>query len=366
MSEDSGEKTEQPSAKKLEEAIKHGQIARSPEVQTVFVLVAGLTAIRSYGMEMWDHFTFVFTAVLGHLHQIDLGFDALPDLALKSALMIVTCSAPVVIATAGAGLLAGVIQNRFQTASEALTPNWERLNPIPGFGRIFSAKAAVPALISLFKLGFIGLLSWSQIRSVLDDPIFHTAVDTPRVATFLAETSYGVAIRVLTIMVVIAACDYAYQIYKTNKDLMMTKQEVKDEAKGSEGNPQVKGEMRKRRMKMKSFRAQLADVPKADVIVTNPTHIAIALHYDRETMKAPKIIAKARGFNAGRIRELAKEHQIPILENKPLARMMYKYGRVDGEVPVQLYAAVAEILAYVYRVNRYRYHVQARPAKAAA
>jgi flagellar biosynthetic protein FlhB len=366
MSEESGEKTEQPTAKKLEEAIKHGQIARSPEVQTVFVILAGMTAIRSYGMEMWDHFTFVFTAVLGHLHEIDLGFDALPDLALKSSLMIVTCVAPVVAATAGAGLLAGVLQNRFQTASEALTPNWARLNPVSGFGRIFSAKAAVPALISLLKLGVIGMFSWSQVRAVLDDPIFHTAVDTKRVATFLADTAHGIAVRVLMTMAVIAACDYAYQLWKTKKDLMMTKQEVKDESKQSESNPHVKGEMRKRRLKMKSFRAQLADVPKADVIVTNPTHIAIALHYDRETMKAPKIVAKARGFNAGRIRELAREHQIPILENKPLARMMYKYGRVDGEVPVQLYAAVAEILAYVYRVNRYRYHVQARPAKAAA
>ena len=118
--------------------------------------------------------------------------------------------------------------------------------------------------------------------------------------------------------------------------------------------------MRKRRMKMKSFRAQLADVPKADVVLTNPTHIAVALFYDRETMGAPKILAKARGFNAARIREAAKEHQIPIVENKPLARMLFKYGRVDGEVPVQLYSAIAEILAYVYRINRYRYHTQGR------
>jgi flagellar biosynthetic protein FlhB len=360
MSDEAGEKSEQPTAKKLEEALKNGQIPKSAEIQTVVVVFAGMWAIRKYGAELWRNLYQVFEGVLGHLHDIRLDFDALPDLALKSALMIVTCVAPVIVATGGAGLITGALQNKFNTSSEVLGPNWNKINPMTGLTRIFSPSSAFPALLSLLKLGFIGFFSWSLIRSVLDDPIFHTAVDTARIATFLSETSASLAARILSCLAVLAVCDYAYQVRKITKDLMMTKEQVKDEAKQSDSNPQVKSEMRKRRMKMKSFRAQLADVPNADVVVTNPTHIAVALLYDRETMGAPKIVAKARGFNAARIRELAKEKQIPIVENKPLARMLYKYGRVDGEVPVQLYAAIAEILAYVYRVNRYRYHVQGR------
>jgi flagellar biosynthesis protein FlhB len=360
MSDEAGEKTEQPTAKKLEEALKNGQIPRSAEIQTVCVVFAGMWAVRKYGAELWQNLHLVFEGVLGHLHDIRLDFDALPDLAIKSALMIVTCVTPVVVATGAAGLITGALQNKFNVSSERLSPNWGRLNPMDGLKRIFSPSAAVPALLNLLKLGFIGFFSWSLVRSILDDPIFHTAVDTARIATFLAETGASLAGRMLGCLLVIAVCDYAYQVRKIGKDLMMTKEQVKDEAKQSDSNPQVKSEMRKRRLKMKSFRAQLADIPKADVVVTNPTHIAVALLYDRETMAAPKIIAKARGFNAGRIREAAKAAQIPIVENKPLARMLFKYGRVEGEVPVQLYAAIAEILAYVYRINRYRYHVQGR------
>lgn len=360
MSEDAGEKTEQPTAKRLEEALKQGQIPRSAEIQTASVVFAGMWAVQRFGPETWRNFVEVFQRVFSHLHDTKLEFDALPDLAAKSSMMILTCASPVVIATAAAGLLAGASQNRFNVSSEMISPNWARLNPISGFSRILSPSSAFPAAISLMKLGFIGFFSWSQVKGVLDDPIFHTPVDTSRIATFLSETSSNLASRVLSCLVVIAACDYAYQVRKIGKDLMMTKEQVKDEAKQQDSNPHVKSEMRKRRLKMKSFRAQLADVPKADVVVTNPTHIAVALHYDRESMGAPKILAKARGFNAARIREAAKANQIPIVENKPLARMLYKYGRVDGEVPVQLYTAIAEILAYVYRINRYRYHTQGR------
>jgi flagellar biosynthetic protein FlhB len=139
---------------------------------------------------------------------------------------------------------------------------------------------------------------------------------------------------------------------------MMTKEEVKEELKNTEGNPQIRAAQRRRR-RNKGQRQMLLDVPKADVVVTNPTHIAVALQYDKKTMKAPKIVAKGTRLNALRIREIASKHQIPIIENKPLARMMFKYGKVGGEIPAQLYAAVAEILAYVYRVNRYRYYAKA-------
>jgi flagellar biosynthetic protein FlhB len=156
---------------------------------------------------------------------------------------------------------------------------------------------------------------------------------------------------------VIAAADYGYQFWRTHQDLMMTREELKEEAKSSEGNPQVKS--RRRRMLGRSKRQMLADVAKADVVVTNPTHIAIALRYDRQSMQAPRLVAKGIRKNAEQIREIARQSGVPLVENKPLARLMFKYGKVGREIPAQLYAAVAEVLAYVYRTNPYRYYAEA-------
>jgi flagellar biosynthesis protein FlhB len=214
----------------------------------------------------------------------------------------------------------------------------------------------VPTLVGMVKFVFILGVTYSQIRSVLSDPIFTSAVSTARLVEFLGETCLRIFLRVCLGLVVIAAADYAYQFWRTQRDLMMTKQELKDEMKNTDGNQRLKSARRKRRTVSKA--KSLADVPKADVIVTNPTHIAIALRYDRKTMRAPKIVAKGIRLNAQKIREIGEKHQIPIVENVPLARMLFKHGRVGGEIPAELYATVAEILAWVYRVNRYRYYAE--------
>jgi len=171
----------------------------------------------------------------------------------------------------------------------------------------------------------------------------------------MADSSFRIILQVGVSLIILGAADYGYKFWQTNEDLKMTKEEVKDEAKNSEGDPGIKARIRRRRMSM-SKRKMLAEVPKADVVVVNPTHYAVALRYDRKTMKAPKIVAKGIRFNALQIRQIAEEHQVPIIENKALAQLMFKYGKVGGEIPAQLYAAVAEILAWVYRVNAYRYY----------
>jgi flagellar biosynthetic protein FlhB len=227
--------------------------------------------------------------------------------------------------------------------------------------RVFSTRSLVPTSIALLKLSAMVALTYGHLKNVLSDPIFHTAVDVARIAEFLAETSFGITWRVIVGLIIVAALDYAYQFWRTSRDLMMTRQEVKDDLKSAEGNPQVKARQRRRR-NVKTVRQMLIDVPKADVIVTNPTHLAIALRYDRKSMKAPRIVAKGSRLNALKIREIAAQHQVPIVENKPLARLMFKYGKVGGEIPAQLYSAVAEVLAYVYRVNRYRYYAEQNQA----
>lgn len=361
MSESAGEKTEQASPKRLEEAIKKGQFARSAEVQTFFVMLFGVMGLKFGGAETFRQFTNAQIGILSHLHDLPLSLNLMQGYAVQAAGALAAAAGPVVLATMAGGLLAGGIQSRFQTASEALEMNWEKVNPVEGFKKIFSARALMPTALSILKITVIGSMMYSQVWQIIQDPIFFTSVDVARIAEFMAQSASQIAVRIGLAIMILAACDYAYQFWQTSQDLMMTKEEVKEEMKNSEGNPQIKAAQRRRR-RMKSQRQMLLDVPKADVVVTNPTHISVALQYDRKSMKAPKIVAKGTRLNALKIREIAKKHQVPIVENKPLARMMFKYGKVGGEVPAQLYAAVAEILAYVYRVNRYRYYARGNQA----
>ena len=356
MAENSaGEKTEQATPKKLEEAWKKGQFARSAEVQTVFVLMSAMVAMMFSGHEMWQLMANTQAAIFGHLHDIPVTLNAMQGYALNGVLVMGHCVWPVLAATMMAGLLAGGIQSRFRTASEALEFRWERLNPVEGLKRVFTVRNAVPTSVGLLKFSVIVALTYGVIKSVLSDPIFHSSVSVARIASFMAESSFKIVLRVSFALLVVAAGDYGYQIWKTTRDMMMTKQEVKEESKSTEGNPQIKSQQR-RKHRANTKRKMLMEVPNADVVVVNPTHIAVALRYDRKNMKAPRIVAKGSRLNALRIREIAQAHQVPIIENKPLARLMFKYGRVGGEIPAQFYAAVAEILAWVYRVNAYRYY----------
>jgi flagellar biosynthesis protein FlhB len=357
MSDFAGERTEQPTPRRLEEAIKRGQFPRSQEVQTVFVLAGTLLSAGFFGPEIFRTLVHSMTAVLGHLHQVPVTFSLLPAYAISGAWVVIQCTGPIVLGAMIGGVLAGGIQSRFQTASEALAPNWERLNPVAGLQRVFSTRSMVPTALAVLKLATIIGLSYSVLRQIIDDPIFYTSVNVARIAEFLADSSMKIVLRVTLVLLFIGGLDYAYQFWRTQRDLMMTKQEVQDEMKNYEANPQMRAKQRQKRKSI-SQRKMLSEVPHADVVVTNPTHLAVALRYDAKTMKAPKIIAKGARLHAQRIREIAAQHQVPILENKPLARLMFKYGQVGGEIPAQLFVAVAEILAWVYRNNRYRYYTQ--------
>jgi flagellar biosynthetic protein FlhB len=314
-------------------------------------------AIKFTGQDMWKALVDAHINILGHLHEIPLNRELMQGYFARGIVVAAGIVGPVVAACAVSGVLASAVQNRFQTSPEALSWNWERLNPIEGFKRTFSARSLVPTTSGIVKLGVIIGMTYSEVRRVLDDPVFMSAVDVARIAGFLAEAASRITMSIIMALMFLAGADYLYQVWRTTKDMMMTKEEVKDEMKENEGNPKMRAAMRKRR-KGKTQRQILAEVPTADVVVTNPTHLAVALRYDRKKMRAPMIIAKGSRLNALRIREIATQNQIPIIENKPLARMMFKYGKVGGEIPAQLYAAVAEVLAYVYRVNRYRYYTE--------
>lgn len=357
MAEDQGEKTEQPTQRHLEEALSRGQIPISSEVQTAFALLTLLGGFTVLGEHLWRGMVSTFQGVLGHLHEFRISTEGLQHDLVNALFSVAMMVGPLVLTIMAGGLLAGGLQSRFQTFSEALRADWERVNPVEGFSKLFSMRSAVPTLLAIIKLSVMVALTYGQVMRVLRDPIFSSAVNVVRITEFLAQTAVAITVRVTVALCLIAAADYGYQFWKNKQDLMMTKEEVDDDRKNTEGNPQMKSSMKRRRQRS-SQRKMLLEVPKADFVVTNPTHFAVALRYDRKTMKAPTVVAKGARLNALKIRELAQRHQVPIIENKPLARMLFRYAKVGGEVPAEFYAAVAELLAYVYRVNRYRYYTE--------
>ena len=357
MREFAGEKTEQPTQRKLEQAAREGRYPRSVEIQTVCVLVGGMFGLIMGGAETWRQCALSLSSVLGGLHAIPVSLDGMQRYAAGGVLVFGQCVWPVVMAAMVSGLVAGAMQSRFQTASEALRTDWNRVNPLTGFKRLFAGRSLVTGSVALLKLCVVIALTWRTVREVVADPIFQSPVSVGRIGEFLVTSGFGITVRVVIALAVIAAADYGYQFWRNQRDMLMTREEVKDEAKNTEGSPQVRSRMRRLRQRW-SQRRMLAEVRKADVVVTNPTHLAIALRYDTKAMKAPRIVAKGSRLNAARIRQVAEESQVPIIENKPLARLMFKHGRVGAEIPAQFYAAVAEILAWVYRVNRYRYYVE--------
>jgi flagellar biosynthesis protein FlhB len=361
MSKPQGDKTEQPTPRKLEEARKRGEFARSPEVQTVFVLGSGTLLLLFTGSEVWNRLAIAVSSILGHLHDLPISQENMQSHALHGILVAGSCVLPIFAGAVLSGLLAGGLQSRFQTASEALNFKWERVDPIKGCQRIFSLRAAVPALLAALKLAVITLLIIGVVRTVVRHPVLTSPVELAAVNDFLASSALKIVLRVLLALAIIGAIDYSYRLWRTQQDLMMTRTEVRDELKNAEGDPLNKSRQR-RRQQAATKRRMLLDVPTADVVITNPTQLAIALRYDRRAMKAPRIVARGSRLNAHRIRDLARQNQIPIVENKPLARLLFRHGRVGQDIPAELYVAVAELLAWVYRVNAYRYYRENQPA----
>ena len=354
----SEEKSEKPTGKKLSDAFEKGQFARTPEIQTVFVLFAGLVTLSLTSGYILKIFTGAIHQVWGEMGRVTIGLDSVQAYFTTFLKWVSLTSLPVMAAAVVAGILGSGLQSKFRISFKALELNWDRLNPITNAMQQFQPMQSMARVgIGLLKFLVILGLTYAVVSKLLLHPIFHSATSFGDVLLFMANSAESIGYRVIAGLVLIAGADYAYQWFKHQKSMMMTKEEVKEEAKSTEGNPMVKGELRKRRLALLK-QHWLTEIPKADVIVTNPTHLAVALRYDRKTMRAPRVIAKGARLNALRIRELAAQYQIPIVENKPVAQLMFKSCKIGQEIPPQVYMAVAEILAYVYRVNRYRYYIQ--------
>ncbi|MBR4904317.1 MAG: flagellar biosynthesis protein FlhB [Selenomonadaceae bacterium] len=346
-----GEKTEEPTSKKREDARKKGQVARSQELNTAFVLLIGFLILRILWEFIYGNIA-EYTIYLYSNISRNMTTEGITELFIGIMILLAKTVMPVMFAILIVGMAINIFQVGLVVSTEKLEPKLENLNPINGFGRIFSKRSIVELCKSIFKIIVIGYFLYLYLKDQIPLVPQFIFFDLPHSLATAADVIFTMAFQVVGVIMVMAAADYVYQKWQTTQDLMMSKQEVKDEFKQMEGDPQIKSRIKQKQRQM-AMQRMMSEVPKADVIVTNPTHLAVALSY-KKGMIAPVVIAKGQDRVAERIKEIAREHYILIVENKPVARALYEAVEVGGMVPAELYQAVAEILAYVYRIKHRR------------
>jgi flagellar biosynthetic protein FlhB len=348
---DKSQKTEEPTQKKLEDARKKGQVASSREVNHWFMIL-GITAgvLLFVPSTMRDIKLALLPFVeVPHAMNTDLGqlrlilFDLLTDLGLALLLPI----ALLVVAALGGGL----VQNGLVIAAERIQPRLERISLVNGVKRLFSLKAVMEFLKGLLKLAVVGTVATLLILPAFDNLATMPAFEIHDVMAFIHHSAQRMLVGVLAVVSVIAVLDFLYQKYEFRKTMRMSRHELREEFKQTEGDPMIKSRLRQIRME-RARRRMMAAVPEADVVVTNPTHFAVALKYEPAEMAAPRVVAKGVDSLARRIREIAEEHDVVVVENPPLAQALYTGVEIDQEIPEEHYRAVAEIIGYVFRLKR--------------
>ena len=351
-----GEKTEQPTAKKLADARKDGQVAKSKEIANAFGMLAMFLMIKIYvgtmGVNMIEYFGGVYNQIPEVIQMYDgmVPVSAITTLLKGMVLELAVIVLPVFLVALIVAFVCDIVQVKWKPTTKPLKPKFSKLNPIKGFGRIFSKNSIVELIKSAAKLLIIGYVVYSYIKDRIDEIFLLYDIGLNQVIGLMGEIVTDMGIRIAAVYMILAFVDYAYQKCKFKDDMKMTKQEVKDEYKNTEGDPQIKGKQ-KQRMREASMRRMMQQLPEADVVITNPTHYAVAIKYDPDKYDAPYVLAKGEDYLAQRIKEIAKENKIEIVENKPLARMLYANVDVGGLVPPELYQAVAEVLAFVYHLQ---------------
>ncbi len=348
--ESGGEKTEDPSGRKLSKAREEGQVAKSMEIPSVFVLMGGVITLFTVARLFYNNLSGVF--------NYNLRFETIPVitintlvhlLAVHIKIVLVTCI-PVMMAVVLVALLANFAQVGFQISWKSLEPKFSRLDPINGFKQKFTSRAVIEFTKTILKISIISMVAYTSIKGELTNISLLYDSSIGYILLFMLRVAFWIFIKVCLIMIIVALLDYAYQKWKFLDDQKMTKKEVKDETKQTEGDPLVKSRIRQLQHEAARKR-MMAAVPDADVVVTNPTRLAVALKYDGQEMDAPTVLAKGAGPVAKNIRRIARENNIPLVEDKPLARNLYSNVEVGQEVPMELYQVVAELLANVYKLK---------------
>ena len=352
---DKSSKTEPPTEKKLSESRSKGQFAKAPEIGMTFTLLAGLLIILFLAPTKANDMLVFTRSILENMESITTTQEGVAHTLSSSYFSMALIVLPLLAACFLASLIAEGLQTGFRFTPKAIEPSFKKMNPISGIKRIMGLKALKTFLIDFLKFSAIASVVWLTLIIFLDDPIFYAPVPIQHLPQFIYKFFLVMLSILLLLLTIIAIISFFMKKKEHDDEMKMTKEEVKEERKSKEVSSEVKTAQRKKAMELLGDQG-VADVSTADVVVTNPTHYAVALRYEKGTDNAPVVVAKGENLLARRIKLIAKEHEVPMIENKPVARTLYALGRVGEPIPLQLYQIVAEILAHVYKTHAYYFH----------
>lgn len=348
----SGEKTEKPTPRRRQKARSEGQVAISREIATALTLIVGFLSLKIFAKYMYGQigkiFTFNFTLVQDADKIVSERY--ILDLFMYICLRCIMVVAPIALVAMLIGIISNLLQVGWHPTTKPLKPKFDAFNPANGFKRLFSGKQVVEALTSIIKFVFLAIVVVNAIKNEVYQLKNIYYMDLFSGYLYICNLCIDIGLKVGYFFIIIAILDFAYQRYSHTKKLRMSKQEIKDEYKQVEGDPIIKSKIRQK-MRESALKRMMQDVPGADVVITNPTHFAVAIKYDREKEVAPIVVAKGVDHLAQKIKDVAKENKVEIVENKPLARTLYSMVEVGNEIPPELYQAVAEVLAFVYKLK---------------
>lgn len=345
------EKSEKATGKRRTEVRKDGRVAKSNDVTQAIVMLFALIVLRSAGVRMFSGMKELVAGSLSSLHSTSISPENLGHLATLYGMKFVSICMPLAVTVGCVGVAANVMQVGFKVTPKAIAPKLSNLNPISGIQKLVTMRGLVELLKSIAKIMVVGWFAYTFVKKEFPALLDLTSMPLPQMGSVIAGMAWRLMMRGTIAMLIIGTIDYVYQKRSFENSIKMTKQEVFDEMKQSEGDPAVKGQIKAKQREM-ARRRMIRDVPKADVIITNPTHFAIAIKYDPATMSAPVVIAKGQRLMALKIRSIAEANGIPIVENPPVARLLYKTVEIGEHIPEELFQTVAEILAYVFQMSK--------------
>jgi flagellar biosynthesis protein FlhB len=348
---DDAERTEAATPRRREKAREEGQSIKSREVVITAVFLSNVLFFSFADTSLYEHMLTLTREAFVTVADVEFSLAGMQHLYLRYLTHLATMLLPLLLTTFALTLGCHLLQTGFLFSPNSFAPQWSHINPAQGLQRLLSMQGLNELIKSLLKIGLIGYVMYRTMMSEVESFIMLSARDVGSIAQYVGQSTLRVCIRAASVMLALAVFDYAWQRWQFEKSLRMSKQEIKEENKAQEGDPQIKARIRSIMREMARKR-MMQDVPKATVVVTNPTHLAIALVYQREEMVAPQVVAKGAGYVAERIKAMAQEHAIPLVENKPLAQQLFKTVDIGEIIPEGLYKAVAEILAYVYRLEK--------------
>jgi flagellar biosynthesis protein FlhB len=349
---DGQEKTEEPTSKKLTDSRDRGEVAKSTEINSFAIFVVGLLILLASKDFLGRQFYDISYSTFSRLDSLTINRDSVQLYFIKWVIFIFESLAPILIGICVVSVIASVAQVGFKFSWKAITPKLSKFNIFANLKNIlFSSRSFIEILKAVIKIALVTIMSYSVVAKLVADSMELPVLSIDEIAKYMYDACYTLVWRVCLVYAFFAAADYAYQRYKHKENLMMTKQEIKEEYRQSEGDPMIKSRIRRLQQQM-TKRRMMQDVPKADVVITNPTHYAIALKYDMFKDNAPKVLAKGVDAVAMRIKAIAIENNIPLHENRELARALFKQSQIGEDIPAALFKSVAQILAYIFSLRK--------------